>query len=143
MGQILTALDDNFLAVVGNFRKLQKSWVRLTRILGREGASPRVSGTFFKEFVQAVIIFGLEAWVMNPCIGRALGGFQHRVSRRINGRQPKRQVDGIWEYPPQGEVRGDVIICPEEAEYGRTTHCDATDYGHIKGDGADARGVGC
>ena len=31
---------------------------------------------------------------------RALESFQHRVARRITGEQLRRQVDGIWEYPP-------------------------------------------
>ena len=43
--------------MVGNLRKAWKSWDRLLRILGREGASPRVSGMFFKAVVQAVLFF--------------------------------------------------------------------------------------
>ena len=31
---------------------------RMTRILGREGADPRISGLFFKVVVQAVLLFG-------------------------------------------------------------------------------------
>ena len=31
-------------------------------------------------------------------MGRALGSFQHRVSRRIMWRQPKQHEDGRWEY---------------------------------------------
>ena len=42
--------------------------MQLTRVLGREGAGPRVSGIFFEEFVQAVLIFGLETWVLTPCM---------------------------------------------------------------------------
>ena len=75
--------------MIRNLRKARKSWDRLSRILGREGSSPRVSGMLFKEVVQAVIIFGAEAWVMTPHIGRYLGGLQHRVAQRITGRQPR------------------------------------------------------
>ena len=35
LGRLLTAVDDNFLVVVGNLRKAQKSWTWLTRLLGR------------------------------------------------------------------------------------------------------------
>ena len=45
-------------------------------------------------------MFGSETWVLNPCMGQALGSFQHRVNRKIIGRQPKKQEDGEWEYPP-------------------------------------------
>ena len=69
------ASDNNFPEVVGNLRKARKIWPCLSRILGRGVASPRVSGVFFKDVVQSVIIFGEETWVMNPRIGRALGGF--------------------------------------------------------------------
>ena len=36
---------------------------------------------------------------MTPCMGRALGGFQHRVDSQINGKQQKCQVYGSWEHP--------------------------------------------
>ena len=53
-------LDDYWTSVVGNIYKDRKSWVRLSRILGMEGASTRVSGIFFNVVVQAVPIFGAE-----------------------------------------------------------------------------------
>ena len=88
LGRVLTAVDDNWPAVVGNLQKAQMSWAWMTRILEREGASPRVLGMFFKAVVQEVLLFGSETWVMTPDMGRALGSFQHRVSRQITGRQP-------------------------------------------------------
>ena len=60
--------------------------MQLSIILGREGAKPRVPGMFFKEVVQAVLLFGSEMWVMNPHTGGAIGGFQHRVAIWITGR---------------------------------------------------------
>ena len=94
--RIMTASDENWQAVVGNLRKARKIWSRLERIMGREGASPRLPGVFLKVFVQAVLIFGSETLVMTPRMSRDLGVFQHRVSRRITGRKAKRQVDGSW-----------------------------------------------
>ena len=35
LGRVLTAGDDDWLAVVGNLGKLRKSWGRLSRVLGR------------------------------------------------------------------------------------------------------------
>ena len=37
-----------------------------------------------------------------PCIGRALGGLQHRATQQITGRQPQRRVEGSWYYPLLG-----------------------------------------
>ena len=41
----------------------------------------------------------MESWVMKTCIGRILGGFHHRVARRLTGRQPWRVRVGRWVYP--------------------------------------------
>ena len=51
------------------FRNLMKAWLvwRITtRIMSREGARPRVSGFFFKEIVQSVLLFGAEKWLVTP-----------------------------------------------------------------------------
>ena len=60
LGRILTAGYNDWPAVAGNLGKAQKSWGRLQRILGREGADKRVSGNFFKVVVQQVLLFGAE-----------------------------------------------------------------------------------
>ena len=52
LGYFLMAFNEDWTAAVGNLRKARKSWSRLSRILGREGASPRVSGVFFEAVVQ-------------------------------------------------------------------------------------------
>ena len=53
----MTVGDDDWPTVVVNLRKDWKSWVRLARILVREGADLRVSGMFFKAVVQSVLLF--------------------------------------------------------------------------------------
>ena len=58
LGRVMTVGEDNWPAVVGNLRKDQKIWARLTRILVREGADLRVSWMFFKALVQSVLLFG-------------------------------------------------------------------------------------
>ena len=97
LGRIMTALDDDWLAVVGNMWKLRKSRAQLSRILGREGANPRMSGIFFKVVVQALLIFESDTWVMTPLMGRSLQGVQHRVAKYITGRQPWRIQDRSWD----------------------------------------------
>ena len=49
----------------------------MTRILSREGERPRVFGFFFKSVVQSVLLFGVETWVLTPCMvlqGHRSGG---------------------------------------------------------------------
>ena len=79
LGRVLTAGDDDWSAVAGKLRKDKKIWIRMTRILGREGAEPKISGLFFKAFIQTVLLSGSETWVLTPRVERALGSFHTRV----------------------------------------------------------------
>ena len=83
----MKAADENCLELVGNLWKVRKIWVRMARILRQEGTSPRVFGMFFKAVVQAVLLFESYTWVITPHMGRSLGNFHHRVTRKIAGRQ--------------------------------------------------------
>ena len=79
--QIITASDDDQPAMVGNLSKSWKSWARLKRIMVRDGSRPRVPGMLLKAVLKAVLISGVETWVMTPRIGRSLWRFQNRVTR--------------------------------------------------------------
>ena len=46
LGRILTSTDDDWPAVARNLQKARVTWGRLARILGREGADPKVSRNF-------------------------------------------------------------------------------------------------
>ena len=52
LGRLLTATDDDWPAVAGNIRKAQVIWGRLARVLGREGADPKVSRSFYTAVTQ-------------------------------------------------------------------------------------------
>ena len=67
--------DGDCQEVAGNLRKDRESWMRMTRILSREGAEPKVSGLFFKAVVQAVLLFGAKTWVLTPRVEWALSSF--------------------------------------------------------------------
>ena len=61
LGRVISAaVDDYCLAAVRNLYRTRLVWNRMTIILSREGAEPRVSGFFCKSVVQAVLIFQLE-----------------------------------------------------------------------------------
>ena len=102
----MTAGDGDWPAVAGNLAKARRSWGRLRRIVGREGATARISGAFFKGVVQQVLLFGAETWVVTPRMERALSGFLHGASRRLIGRQARRGRNGAWHYPSlEGAMR--------------------------------------
>ena len=96
MGRALMAKYDDCLAVSGNPRRDRNIWLRMTRILSREGADLKVLGIFFKAVVQAVLIFGAEMWVLTPRMERALSSFKTRFVQRITGRQMRLQGERSW-----------------------------------------------
>ena len=73
----------------------KKVWRRMLHILSRERATPRVYGFFFKAVIQAVLLFGADTWVVNPCMGAELGDFQTQVERWLTGKLPWRTTDGM------------------------------------------------
>ena len=89
LGIILTATDNDWTAVVGKLGKAMRSWGRLSRVLGREGADPKVSQAFYIAVTQAVLLFGSDMWVLTLRMEKALDIFQSRVARKIMGRQPQ------------------------------------------------------
>ena len=52
LGRLLTATDDDWPAVAGNIRKARVSWGRFERVLGREGADPKVSRSSYTAVTQ-------------------------------------------------------------------------------------------
>ena len=98
LGRLLTATDDDWPVVVGNIRKARVSWGRLVWVLGREGADPKVSRSFYTAVTQQVLLFEAETWVLTRKMYSALDAFQGRVTRQLTGRQPLRGRDGRWFY---------------------------------------------
>ena len=50
--------------------------------------------------LQSVLLYGSETWFLTPCMQRVLGGFHHKVARRLTGRQLRKGRDGGCVYPP-------------------------------------------
>ena len=57
IGRIITASDESWPGVVADLRKARVRWEHFSRILGRAGAYPWTSGTFYKAFFQAALLF--------------------------------------------------------------------------------------
>ena len=55
--------------------------------------------------IQTILIFGAETWVVTPGMGKAPGGFQTQVSRRLTGNLPRRKTDGTWRYNSAAAAR--------------------------------------
>ena len=84
---------------------------------------------------------------MTPCTGRALGGASQgdQIDYReaaLGAPEQKFALPYIGGVYAGGMVWGGGDVCPEESEYGRAVHCNATDSGTLQGDFAEARDVG-
>ena len=110
LGRLLTATDDDWPAVAGNIRKAWVRWGRLTRVMGREGADPKVSRIFYTAVTQQVLLFGAETWVLTRKMESALDAFQGRVARRLTGRQPRRGRDERWFYPSLAGAMKEALV---------------------------------
>ena len=95
LGRVLTAVDYDWISVLGNLGNTRLSWGRLSRIFSLEGEDLKVLGYFYKAAMQAVFMFGSETWVLNPRMDQALDSFQHRFTRRLTRRQPRIRGAGV------------------------------------------------
>ena len=99
----------------------------MSRILSREGETPQVSRLFFKAVIQAVLIFGVETWVVTPRMGKTLGGFRTQVERLLTGKLPLRTTDGTWKYTSAAAAREAVSFLTME-EYVRRRQNTVAQY---------------
>ena len=58
--RVILEAADNWTAVVRNLYRERAVWKRMKRIRSMEGAEPRVSGLFFKDVAQVVLLFGSD-----------------------------------------------------------------------------------
>ena len=105
LGRPLSSSNSDWPALYKNLKKARQRWGRVSRILSREGASPKVSAMFYKAIVQSVLLYGSETWTITERMRLTLQGFHHRVARRLTGKMPRLiPATGEWEYPPIGEA---------------------------------------
>ena len=76
LGRILTSTDDDWPAVARNLQRARATWGRLAKILGREGAHPKVSRNFYIAVTQQVLLFRADTWVLTVKMEAALEGVQ-------------------------------------------------------------------
>ena len=114
LGQVLITSGNDYMAVVANIMMSQWKWLRLSRILGWEGADPRTSGTLYKTVVQENLFLGPETWVKTLRIRRTIVRFYHRLACCSAGIHLKQGTSRRWEYPYLEEVMANVGL--EEME---------------------------
>ena len=88
LGRMISEADNDWPEVVKNLSRARKVWSRMSLILSREVAAPRVSGFLFKSVVQVVLLFGEETGVVTPRMVKSLGGGSDPGGETDDGTSP-------------------------------------------------------
>jgi hypothetical protein len=100
--------DNDAQAVRGNFKKVHAIWLRLSRRIRSENASPRACGIFYKATEQLILLFGSKMWNLSLSGLKLLEGFHIRAAWRTAGKRPMKLPDGTWTYPNLAQVLEDL-----------------------------------
>ena len=64
LGQPLDQKDDDWPDVRQNIMCARSVWGRLGTLLRREGVDTKVSASFYRAVVRAILLYGSETWVL-------------------------------------------------------------------------------
>jgi exonuclease III len=99
LGRILDNKDSDIPAVEKNLQKARQKWARLSRILSKESANPKVMASFYKAIIQSILLYGSESWTIAKNTMQKLNSFHRRCARYITGQHIRQDRDGSWIYP--------------------------------------------
>ena len=91
-----------------NIKRVRKVWRRLGKFLIREGADPRVAKFFYRAVTQAVLLFGLETWVIFAAMERMVDGTHTGFLRQIMGKRDWQNTYRTW-VNPRAEVVQEAV----------------------------------
>ena len=81
--RILNRSDDNCPAVIRSIWKARQLWGRLGKFIRREGAGLAESAKFYCALVQAVLLFGEEAWLLSAPMYQKLEGVHVDLMQQV------------------------------------------------------------
>ena len=70
-----------------------------------EGADIKVAEMLYTVMVQAVILFGLEPWVLSKAMYKMVEGACARFLQQITEKWALRNTGGMWVTTAEGKVR--------------------------------------
>jgi len=104
LGRAETRTDADWGALYLNLRKACYKWYKLSKLITREDANPKIFGKFYKGVVQTVLLFGSESWTFTESMMNVLKGFHHRAARRMANMMAYKGPGDKWIYPPLEEA---------------------------------------
>ena len=99
LGRPLEQTDDDWTAVRINIIHASLVLGRLGTLLRREGKEPMVSEIFYKEVVQAILLYESEIWVLLASMAKRVEGTHTQFLQLITGKRGIQSGNNIWETP--------------------------------------------
>jgi hypothetical protein len=65
LGCLLAHDDDDIKAISAQLQKARATWAQVGQVLRSKNASPTVAATFYKELVEAILLYGSKTWVLS------------------------------------------------------------------------------
>jgi hypothetical protein len=105
LGRMMAQDDNDAQAIRAQLRKARATWAQVRKVLRGENTSPTVAAKFYLAVVQAVLLYGSEAWVISLQAMARLEGFHIRAAWRMAQRhKPRRGPWKEWIYPKSEDV---------------------------------------
>ena len=95
-GRPLDQTDDDWSDVRRNIMRARSVWGRLGTLFQRERADPKVSASFYRAVVQAILLYGSETWALSVSMAKRVEGSYIDLLQMITGKRAKRLGDGTW-----------------------------------------------
>ena len=74
-------------------------WGRLGKLLRRKGTDTKATESFYRAAVQAILLYGLEKWVVLESMTKMTERTHTDFLKMITGKIAKRLGYGTWETP--------------------------------------------
>ena len=96
LGRILHQAHDDWPEVLCNIWRARKVLERLGKLLRQERADLRILAKFYRAVVQAVLLLGLETWVLMAAMLQNIEGLHVSFLRQMTGMKDQRLGDETW-----------------------------------------------
>jgi hypothetical protein len=105
LGRMMAQDNNDTQALRAQLWKACATWARVGQVLWNENASPFFAAWIYQAVVQAILLYGSEAWVISQTAMARLEGFHIQATYRMAKRhKPQRGLQNEWIYPRSEDV---------------------------------------
>ena len=108
MGRPIDHTCDNWPEIRWNIKRASPVWGRLVKMLRREGGYSKMAEIFYMAVTQAVLLFGLDTWVLLSVMEKMMEGTHTCFLKHIMGKRAHWKSEGMW-VTPRAEVIWEAV----------------------------------